>query len=205
MERGAGGGMSGTRGRGRSGRKKEAAGRREDASHRVPPPSPSLDAQGSQASLTASTLLMDTAWVPPSVSLPLASQEQASRGLPQLCPALPGTDPQMESWKHRPFRDHSCAHHLSSCTYFSKHIKLCTGCSLGLGCSSIFHLPGELLVILLVPDQIPLTLRCPFKPRWAGEVTCPSSAWPSTALSRDLRDHPVPSISTGRRVTLTML
>lgn len=29
------------------------------------------------------------------------------------------------------------------------------------------------LVVLLVPAETPLTLRCPFKLPWAGEVTCP--------------------------------
>lgn len=46
------------------------------------PHSPSLDAQRSQASLTTSNLFMDADWVPPSVSLPLASWAQRSRGLP---------------------------------------------------------------------------------------------------------------------------
>lgn len=44
------------------------------------------------------------------------------------------------------------------------------------------------LSIPLVPVQTLLTLRCPFNLPWAGEVTCPSSAWPCTAPSTYLQD-----------------
>lgn len=154
------------------GRRKE---RMEDASHSAPPPSPSLDAQGSWVFLTASTLLMDLDWVPPSISLPPASWYRDPEGCHKPCSALPGTDAHLEMLEAYAIQEHSCAQHLSSCTYFSKHIRLCTSSSFCLRCCSQLHLPNNLLVALLVPPQRSLTLRSPVKHPWAGEVTCPSS------------------------------
>lgn len=129
--------------------------------------------------------------------------QRASIRLAQYCLAL---TPKWKGWEHRPFRDQSCAHHLSLCTHFSKHIKLWTGCFLCLGCCALLHLPGDLLVVL-GPDQISLTVRCPFKLPWAREVTCPSSAQPSTRQDRPLRPpcHTIPPVSTGSGVPLTTL
>lgn len=160
---GAGRGMSGMRGRGRPGRKEEVEGRMEDASHRAPLLSPSWDAQRGQESLPASTHLADTHWVPLCVSSPGLIGTEAQRvaiSLAQYCLAL---TPKWKRWEHRPFRDHGCTPHPSSCTYFSEHIKLCICRFLCLGCCALLHLPGDLLVVLLVPDKIPLTLKCPFK------------------------------------------
>lgn len=153
------------------------------------PGSPTLSlpgCPGGQASLPASTHLTDTGWVPPSMSLPLIGTEiqRAAISRAQCCPAL---TPKWEGWGHRPFGEHSCAHHASSCTSFSKPIKLATAWFLCLRCCALSHLPGD-LVVLLVPDR-GTRLRCPLQLPWAGEVSCPSSAWPSTALSTDLQDH----------------
>lgn len=116
------------------------------------------------------TLLTDTDWIPPSVALPLALWEQRCGAISHKhCLALA---PNWKCWKHRPSGNRSCTQHFSSCTFLQIH-QLCTGCSLCLGCCSLVHLPGDLLVVLLVPAETPLTLRCPFKFPWAGEVTCP--------------------------------
>ena len=104
-----------------------------------PPLSPSLHVQGSQASLTTSTLPMGMGWVPASVPLPVASCAERSRALhPKPCSALPGNDPQLETLEAKPSGKQSCARHLSSHPYFSKHIRLCTHCSLCLQCCSCF-------------------------------------------------------------------
>lgn len=132
----------------------------------------------------SSTHLMDTGWVLPSMTLPLIGTEiqGAAISLAQYCLAL---TPKWDGWGHRPFGDHSCAHHASPCTCFSKPIKLATG---WFGCCALLHLPGDLLVVLPVPDR-GTRPRCPLKLPWAGQVSCPSSAGPSAALSTDFRGH----------------
>ena len=49
--------------------------------------------------------------------------------------------PNWKCWKPRPSGKRSCARHLSSCPYFSRHIMLCTGYSLCLRYCSCFICP----------------------------------------------------------------
>lgn len=107
--------------------------------------------------------------------------------------------PNWKCWKHRTSGNRLCTQHFPSCTFLQIR-QLCTGCSLCLGCCSLLHLPGDLLVVLLVPAETPLTLRCPFKFPRAGEVTYPPLPGFPQPLAQPLGPphHTVLSLSTGK-------
>lgn len=108
--------------------------------------------------------------------------------------------PNWKCWKPRPSGKRSCARHLSSRPYFSKHIRLCTGCSLCLRYCSCFICPVTSLLSSSNTTYTKMTFPTPLGRRGHLSLLCLAFPCPSTGL-QCLLSYTLLPLSTGRRVS----